>query len=157
MKTTALPKCLECHCCKHRDVLKCINRSRPHTLLHTNLLLSQAGCKLPKYLPCSCQHLYAQQLERLWCISSVSFRSSAEHPFPEGQRALIKKKRNKLKTKPVLLHSMAFVVLYHERSKHTWKMIWLQDWKERTLMLFWRGQFSKDTAKYSFQELSTVA
>lgn len=78
---SANPKCLECHCCERSDVWMHLNHSRPHALLHTNLLLSQACCKLPKYLPCSCQRLSAQQLEWLWCISSTSFRPSAEHPF----------------------------------------------------------------------------
>lgn len=105
MKTMSLsypwsvnPKCLECHCCKHSDVWMHINCSSPHTLLHTNLLLSQACCKLPKYLPCSCQHLSVQQLERLWCISSMSFRPSPEHPFPEGQRGRKRGEKNPSQT-----------------------------------------------------------
>lgn len=117
------PKCLECHCCKHADVWMYINC--PCTLLHTNLLLSQACCKLPKYLLCSCQHLSAEQLEKLWCISSVSFRPWPEHPFfSEGQRAL--------KTKPVILfRSVTLVALskYHERSQGAEQVIFLQGLK----------------------------
>lgn len=82
------PEILECHCCKHIDVWMYINC--PCILLHTNLLLSQACSKLPKYLLRSCQHLSAQQLEKLWCISSVSFRPWPEHPFLWGAEGIKK-------------------------------------------------------------------
>lgn len=137
MKTMSLsypwsvnPKCLECHCCKHSDVWMHINCSSPHTLLHTNLLLSQACCKLPKYLPCSCQHLSVQQLERLWCISSMSFRPSPEHPFPEGQ----KRKKGKKKTHPKQCNKQCyspvcgFCCLGNERLKK-YLTNGLQEWK----------------------------
>lgn len=59
--------------CTHCGVWMYINYSLPSThSSNSSPLLSPACCRLPKYLSRSCQHLSAQQLERLRGTPSLS-------------------------------------------------------------------------------------
>lgn len=108
------------------------------TLLDTSLLLSQACCKLPKYLPRSCQHLSVQQLERLWCISSMSFRPWPEHPFPWRAEGI--KKKNKASYSLPICDVRCLVKVAWKVC--AWQMIILQEGNgtEKKLFLKWPMQ-----------------